>query len=450
MSEPTAPKAPLQRNATLDEIRGYAIFGMLLVNFFGHYKTDWIDALQASPSVKYWLTWIFGIQLEHHSEYMTYADTIAPLFMFVVGLGMRLSWLRRVEKVSPGEARRDLAKRYVTLLCIAFIIYTGYLWDALMNISLAGLLAVLIVDKKPAVRIAYAVALVVGYQLIFSNSNFGEWLLRLGSFEKNLDYPFLTTFMPLREPLLSCAINGGLFGHWSWAMMLICGTIAYDIMATGDRTKIITQLLAWSLVLGVAGWTVRGVGSKQFFAKAEPYAAECIEKGDFKTARTMFDKSPGIFAGLVKGNEAAEKALAAHDPEALQKALPEQIKALAAQSSGPVRLANEWVFSKNYMTAPFPLWASSLCFLHLLFFYLLRGVLGIGLPTLTVVGMNALFIYIFQSLTLEVYSQIQDLCDLQHTTSGWIVLGSFVIYYFGLIYGIARYFYSRKIVIKLG
>ena len=46
--------------------------------------------------------------------------------MFVVGMGMRLSFKRRAEKVGIPEARKGLMKRYLLLVLIAFFFYTGY------------------------------------------------------------------------------------------------------------------------------------------------------------------------------------------------------------------------------------------------------------------------------------------------------------------------------------
>ena len=48
----------------------------LVVNYFGSFDSTWA-------------------QLHHHRDHMTCADMIAPLFMFVVGMGMRLSMARR-------------------------------------------------------------------------------------------------------------------------------------------------------------------------------------------------------------------------------------------------------------------------------------------------------------------------------------------------------------------
>jgi predicted acyltransferase len=74
----------VKRIPALDQMRGYAIFGMLLVNAKGLFHLE-------------------TAQLSHHRESFTYADTVAPLFMFVVGMGMPF-WLRR--KVQDGTRRR--------------------------------------------------------------------------------------------------------------------------------------------------------------------------------------------------------------------------------------------------------------------------------------------------------------------------------------------------------
>ena len=564
MSSNTTPAPTNDRIASLDQFRGYAIFGMLLVNFFGHYKTEWVKELNDSW-IKSALEFIFGQQLHHHGEYMTYADTIAPIFMFVVGIGMRISWIRRVGKVDSSTARKSMAKRYFTLVLIAFAIYTGWLWDALMNIGLAGLMAVLIVDKKWPVRIAYALGLVVAYQLMFSYTSYGELMLRLGKYGREFEWPWISMFLPLRGELLDVPINGALFGHWSWAFMLIFGTIAYDIMATQDRKKIVVGLAGFGIILSIAGWVARDMGTKTYYADAEPFAAsrmldddygllqdhiaanpqifstifsgnadvtKALEDGDMKAlvkhmkdkpevlqavvhlrngeaakvqrhldkvpglfteiatgnaaaeaaleakdmaafsgaakkelfvvaeavpylesgreqVNRIVSKSPGIFSSLAKGNPEAEAALAKRDMGAFSTIMAGELAVLAEQApdTSP-RLANGWVFSKNYQTMPFAFWATALCLFHLLLFYVICDVLKLNVPTMIVVGLNPLFIYIFQSLTLDMLSNVIGHYNLEHTTSGTLVLGSFVVYY-GLIYAMARYMYNRNIIVKI-
>lgn len=447
------------RIASLDQYRGYAIFGMMLVNFFGHYSTKWIDDL-GIEAIKPPLNFIFGQQLHHFGEYMTYADTIAPIFMFVVGIGMRLSWLRRVEKVEPGQARKSMAGRYFYLVLIAFAIYTGWLWDALMNIGLAGLVALLIVDKKWTVRIGFALGLVLAYQLLFMYTSYGEWLLRMGKYGRELEWPAITILLPLRGELLDVQINGGLLGHWSWAFMLIFGTIAYDIMATRDHAFILKGLIGFGVVLTIAGFGARAIGTSAYYSKAEPWAAKAMLMGEFDDVNRIVSKSPGIFSSVAKGNAEAEAALESRNLGTFAQLVRPQLEELAARAPEErPRTANMWVFSKNYQTAPFTFWATALCLFHLLLFYYICDVWALNIPGMAVVGLNPLFIYIFQSLTLDILSNLHDYWEKtgaaigsiplgEDTTSGIIVIGSFILYW-GLLYAMAKYFYNRNIIIKI-
>jgi len=439
------------RIQSIDQFRGYAIFGMMLVNFFGHYGTKWVDALSID-GLKAPLEFIFGEQLHHHNHFMTYADTIAPIFMFVVGIGLRISWLKKMEKYPPNIARKSLAGRYFMLVLIAFAIYSGWIWDALMSIGLAGLVGLLVVDKKWTVRIAFALGLLVAYQLIFSYTSYGVWLLRLSSYgdgPNDLPWPLITIFLPLRDVLLDVRINGGPLGHWSWAFMLICGTVAYDIMATCDRNKILTGLACMGLILTAAGWGTRAIGTKAYFSKAEPWAAAAMLDGDFKPAREMMGKSHGMFASTAKGNPEAEAALEAGNLEEFARLSHDKLAALAAQKPAEApRFANAWVFSKNYLTMPFPFWATAIAVFHLLAFYIICDILKLNVPGMAVVGLNPLFLYIFQSLTLQMLSNLNYHWNYEDTQSGLLVLGSFVVYW-GIMYALARYLYNRNIIIKI-
>jgi predicted acyltransferase len=439
------------RIQSIDQFRGYAIFGMMLVNFFGHYETKWVDALSIEW-LKRPLEFIFGEQLHHHNHFMTYADTIAPIFMFVVGIGLRISWLKKMEKVPPNVARKSLAGRYFTLVLIGFAIYSGWIWDALMSIGLAGLVGLLVVDKKWTVRIAFAVGLLAAYQLIFSYTSYGIWLLRLASYgdgPNDMPWPLITIFLPLREVLLDVRINGGPLGHWSWAFILIMGTIAYDIVATGDRRKILTGLTCMGLILTVGAWGIRAVGTKAYFDEAEPWAAAAMLEGDFKPAQEIMGKSHGMFSSIAKENPEAKVALESGNFEEFARVAHDQLTVLAAQKPAEApRFANAWVFSKNYLTIPFPLWSAAIAVFTLLAFYIFCDILKLNVPGMAVVGLNPLFLYIFQSLTLQMYGNLNYHWDYENTTSGLFVLGSFVVYW-GLMYAMARYLYNRNIVIKI-
>ncbi|NUM53902.1 MAG: DUF1624 domain-containing protein [Candidatus Hydrogenedentes bacterium] len=348
-TDQTGRAAPTARIASMDQIRGYAIFGMLLVDYFEAFK-------------------VTTEQLHHHKEYMTYADTIAPLFLFVVGMGMRLSMKRRIEQEGAQQARRGLLKRYMLLVLIAFTLYTGYLWDALMNIGLAGLIALWVVDKKPAVRIGVGLGFLAVYQALFSFTSYGGWMTRAIEYDGE-SMPIIWKLIPIGTELVGWPGNGGPIGHWSWLLMLICGTVAYDIMSTRDTKKIVVGCLAWGAALSIAGW-----------------ALHC--------------PWPGV--------------------------------------------KEEWVFSKNYMTAPFALWASGLSFFTMLAFYVLCDLIKARLPHLTVFGMNPLAIYVLQWCIMETAHRF-----IPEDTTNWFgIMAGFALFY-GVCYGAAYWMYRRNIFIKL-
>lgn len=345
--ESTIP-ASKKRLVSVDQLRGYAIFGMLLVNAKGLFNIKFE-------------------QISHHQEFFTYADTIAPLFMFVVGIGMRLSWLRRSEQVGMAAARKSLFKRFGIIVLIAFVIYAGYLWDALMDIGLAGMSAVMLIDKKPRTRILAAFFMVAVYQALCMFTFYGPWIMRemkLG--DENT--PLLIKLIPLHGELFDVALNGGPFGPLSWCMMLLFGTVAYDWMASGNERKLVSACLGWGLGLCAAGYLL----SMEW---------------------------PGV-------------------------------KAL-------------WPISAYYMTAPFPLWASGLCFLQLLIFYLLCDKLHVQIPTFSDLGMNPLFFYIVQSLVLGVAEAFE-------TPEPPFILGvcGFALFY-ALFAGAAYYMRRKNILIKI-
>jgi len=205
------------RIVSVDQFRGYTIAGMALVNFIGGF-----------PSISEFF--------KHHGDYMTYADTIAPIFLFVAGMGFRLSMLRNTEKEGVPRAMFLGARRYALLTLIGILFY-GPLdwtewWDALVDIGLSGILTLPFILCPATVRIAAAFAYLTVYQVLFTFSGYGTWVM-------------------------THSLDGGPLGPLSWVFCMLLGTIAYDIIATRDTRKTITAFLAWGIALCVLGWGFR-------------------------------------------------------------------------------------------------------------------------------------------------------------------------------------------------
>ena len=92
------------RLTSLDQFRGYTMFGMLLVNFLGAYAI--------CPRI-----------LRHTNDYCSYADTIMPQFLFAVGFAMRLSLGKRREAGGTMPWGRAI-RRILGLALIAIVWYT--------------------------------------------------------------------------------------------------------------------------------------------------------------------------------------------------------------------------------------------------------------------------------------------------------------------------------------
>ncbi|MBI5092441.1 MAG: hypothetical protein HZB26_08350 [Candidatus Hydrogenedentes bacterium] len=367
MSSATTVSGPPKRIGSVDQLRGYAIFGMLLVNAKGLFLEPVKSTLEGSSARGIFEAFLY--QISHHRATFTYADTIAPLFVFVVGMGMRLSWLRRSEGIGEWDSRKSLVKRYTLLVLIAFALYAGWLWDALMDIGLAGLLAVMLIDKRPRTRIVAAFVFVLAYQCIHMFTSYGVWSVE-GKFSlADPKYvPLLVKLVPLSDELFKTSLNGGPLGPLSWVMMLLFGSYAYDVMRERNDRKLIVTCLGW------------GVGL-------------CA------VAYALHVEWPGVKAA--------------------------------------------WPFSARYMTAPFPLWSTGLCFFQLLAFHLICDKLHLRVPTFTSVGMNPLLIYIAQSLFLDVAESFAP--ERLSLIAG---LFGFAIFW-SVFAGAAYYMHRKRIYVKL-
>ncbi len=206
-----------QRILSVDQFRGYTIFGMILVNFLGQFPH--------MPET-----------LKHHGVGMSYADTIAPIFLFVAGMGFRLSFLRNSERSGEWRAVLTGARRYAILTLIGIVYYNPVdwreWWDALVDIGISGILALPFMGRSGLVRALAACGYLALYQALFTWTAYGPWLM-----EHSFD--------------------GGPLGPLSWAFCLLLGTIAYDLIATKDARRIVLGCLAWGIGLSMAGWLLR-------------------------------------------------------------------------------------------------------------------------------------------------------------------------------------------------
>lgn len=206
------------RLASIDQLRGYAFFGMVLVNYLGDFES---------------MPW----QFKHHNTGMSYADTIAPLFIFVAGMGFRASFTRRVGKDGLVQTLAAAFRRYLILVLIGIVIYGPapgnwpYWWDALVDIGFGGILALPVMARGAGVRAGLAGVYLAVYQALYSWTGYGGWVM-------------------------AHSIDGGPLGIMPWASILLLGTVAYDVIACGRRDRLVWGCIGWGVALCAAGWVL--------------------------------------------------------------------------------------------------------------------------------------------------------------------------------------------------
>jgi predicted acyltransferase len=205
-----------ERILSLDQFRGFAIFGMILVNYLGHF--DVIHETFKHPR--------FG---------MTFANAIAPYFLFAVGMGFRMSLQRRIAKFGRSKAYIHAIKRYIILILIGIVVYgpdpVCDMWDALVDIGFGGLVALPFILSNKTIRISMAVVFLIFHQLLFALTPYGEWTM-------------------------ANSIDGGPLGIFPWSTILIFGTIVMDYLMELPRNKFIRNSLILGVILMIVGYAL--------------------------------------------------------------------------------------------------------------------------------------------------------------------------------------------------
>lgn len=219
MIRSTVPHQPPvnRRLAFIDQCRGYAIFGMIFVNLLGMFDR---------------MPWL----LKHHTIGLSYADTIAPLFIFVVGMGFHLSFRNTMQREGLSRARKRAARRYAILMGMG-LVFGGFhlraaVWDALMDIGASGMLALPVMHCSMGVRIVLAFAYLGTYQLLYSWTGYGAWVIEN-------------------------SINGGPLGPLSWVFILLMGTVAFDVVSATRPKRMMLWFSCLAMMLLLAGWSLR-------------------------------------------------------------------------------------------------------------------------------------------------------------------------------------------------
>ncbi|OGR90726.1 MAG: hypothetical protein A3J74_05750 [Elusimicrobia bacterium RIFCSPHIGHO2_02_FULL_57_9] len=123
-----------QRYESIDQFRGFAILSMVLVNVLGRFA-------------------VMPETFRHaRFESLSFADSVAPFFFFIVGVGFRLAFLRNQTESGTASALALMFKRCLLLMLIGVFVYhfnaRRIFWDALTQIGFGGIIALPVIGAE--------------------------------------------------------------------------------------------------------------------------------------------------------------------------------------------------------------------------------------------------------------------------------------------------------------
>ena len=155
-AEQEARVAPVARQARIEDIdviRGFALFGVLMMNLATAFR---IPFFAGPPSMGTGIDHVVG-----RAEFLLLANKSMSLFSILFGAGLAI-FLERASARDPHGAMWLLARRLLLLLAFGlahiFLLWNG---DILVSYALTGLLALLFIRLRPSVLLATSAACIL-------------------------------------------------------------------------------------------------------------------------------------------------------------------------------------------------------------------------------------------------------------------------------------------------
>ncbi|MCA1900855.1 MAG: heparan-alpha-glucosaminide N-acetyltransferase domain-containing protein [Candidatus Hydrogenedens sp.] len=200
----------------IDQFRGFAILSMIFVNVCNEFDTSF--------------SWF-----RHHTYSATFADFVAPAFIFIVGFSYRLSYTKNAQHLKKSELHKKIIKRYVIITFLGFIYghfdFYVSVWDALTDIGIAGLLIYPFIGTSSTFILSAGFLYLLIYQLLFSLTHYGNWLM-------------------------ANSIDGGPLGPLSWVFILAWGSVCAIHFEKNKNVfpKTFSYWLLGGIILTLFGW----------------------------------------------------------------------------------------------------------------------------------------------------------------------------------------------------
>lgn len=449
-------KSADNRILSMDQYRGYAVLGMFVVNFLGHY-----DSIHHS--------------VQHNDDHFNWADSIMPAFIFAAGFSFRLSMLKRVPKIGRGRTMAGFVKRSFALILVSLIMYgfngsigswdemnavgigsfiakelKANMWEVLAIIGVCQLIILPVMEASAKVRLATAVGFSLAHVVLSGWFNYA-----FVSGQEN----WLDAALGI---LTKTAWDGGFFGLISWSIPMLAGSLVYDLVSSRSPRGAIAPLLGWGGLLMAVGYLLSCMTTLYDIRDTNKVEVSFVyDEAELQKDAEILKAKPA--------DDASEEEKAAYDAAKLRHDLRRRSASHAASPVIPPfgnmegrsltsllaeppfvpppgreeRKLNYWMMTKRITTQSFILFATGFSCAVYALFILAVDIGGLSSNLFSMFGENPLAAYIIHHSVIHLVEQI-----VPEDSPAWFACVGLVLFS-AITWLCVRYLQKHRIFLRL-